>query len=152
MSANVLTCDEENTAILDNSNLDIDFSPELTIIESEIVEGLQKSRDIGIEAVTKAYYLYGGDFSKFNESNCLQVIEKQMKEEVMKEYERKSQEWGMSAKDLNSSTAGVLAIKFAGREAELVNIKKLKEALRRQIDRKKNAYAGVFQKYWVSMN
>jgi uncharacterized protein YbaP (TraB family) len=151
MSANVFACDEENTAILDNSNLDIDFSPELTILESEIVEGLQKSRDIGIEAVTKAYNLYGGDFSKFNESNCLQVIEKQMKEEVMKEYERKSQEWGMSAKDLNSSTAGVLAIKFAGREAELVNIKKLKEALRRQIDRKKNAYAGVFQKYWVSM-
>ena len=152
MSANVSACDDANTAILDHANLDIYSSIKLSTIESDIVEGLNKSRDIGIEAVTKAYDLYDGDFSRFNSSNCLQFMRKQVVLEVMKEYERKSQEFGMSANELNSSTAGVLAKKFAGRELVLSNIKKLKEALRRQIDRKKDAYAGVIQKYWVSMN
>ena len=152
MSANVSSNEEETTEILDPANLATDFTSILTPIEYEIAQSLKQSRDIGIEAVTKAYNLYGGDFSSFNESNCFKYMEQQMVLEVMSEYECKSQVSGMSAKELNSSTAGVLAKKFAGREADLTNIKKLKVALDKQIKRKKEKYADLLQKYWVSIN
>jgi hypothetical protein len=128
MSASVSAFDDETTSIVDHAKLAIDYTDILTTLESEIAAGLKKSRDAGIEAVTKAYDLYDGDFCKFNESNCFMFLEQQMVLDVMGEYEHKSQIMGMSAKDLNLTTAGVLATKFAGREAELSSMMKLKIA------------------------
>ena len=145
MSDSIIACEEDSTAIF---NYDTRL-PTLSNLEQEIADGLKQSRDLGINAVTKAYDLYNGDFAAFNKGPCFQYMEKQICLEAIMEYNDKSQEMGMSALELSSTTAKTLATKLAGREEVQPLLWKLKRAIEKRIERKRESYSSLLQKYWV---
>ena len=147
MSDSIIACEEDSTAIF---NYDT-YIPTLSNLEQEIADGLKQSRDLGINAVTKAYDLYNGDFAAFNKGPCFQYMEKQICLEAIMEYNDKSQEMGMSALELSSTTEKTLTTKLelAGRADVQPALWKLKRAIEKQIERKRESYASLLKKYWV---
>jgi len=137
---------KENSASILNFETSI---PNLTILDKEIADALKQSRDLGISAVTKAYDLYNGDFAAFTKGPCFAYMDQQVCLETIEEYDVKSQEMGMSALELNSTTAKTLATKLAGRAEVHAILWKLKRAIEKRIERKRESYGILLQKYWV---
>ena len=138
---------EENSASILNFETSI---PNLTILDKEIADALKQSHDLGINAVTKAYDLYNGDFAAFTKSSCFKYMDKQVCLETIEEYDAKSQEMGMSALELSSTTEKTLATKLTGRAEEVHSILwKLKRAIEKRIERKRESYGSLLKNYWV---
>ena len=145
MSDSMIGFEEVSTAIF---NYDTRL-PTLSNLEQEIADGLKQSRDLGINAVTKAYDLYNGDFAAFNKGPCFQYMDQQLCLETIMDYDVKSQEMGMSALELSSTTEKTLAKKLAGREEVQPTLWRLKRAMEKRIERKRESYASLLKNYWV---
>ena len=147
MSDSIIACEEDSTAIFNYETR----IPTLSNLEQEIADGLKQSRDLGINAVTRAYDLYNGDFAAFNKGACFKYMDRQLCLETIMDYDFKSQEMGMSALELSSTTEKTLESKLelAGRTDLKSVLWKLKRAIEKRIERKRKTYAGILQNYWV---
>ena len=147
MSDSIIACEEDSTAIFNYETR----IPTLSNLEQEIADGLKESRDLGINAVTRAYDLYNGDFAAFNKGACFKYMDRQLCLETIMDYDVKSQEMGMSALELSSTTEKTLESKLelAGRAEVQPILWKLKRAIEKRIERKRKTYAGILQNYWV---
>ena len=100
-------------------------------------------------AVFKAYELFDGDFDAFLRSDLCKLLTNQRISKALRTYDRKIQEYGITAKDLDGLTSKKLTEMFTGEDQKITILTRLRGTMQKQLQRTSNELIQIFKNLWV---
>ena len=144
--------DESYSALIrcNDEGVFVDFSKILNELELKIAIDIQKSHDLSLGAVERAYNYCDGDFDKFQQSRCFNFLLNNTRNEVTLEYDTKLKICcGLTGQQLRFSTPSTLIEQFKGDNTLIDSLTRMRTALVRQLKRKTEQQIQIFAREWV---
>lgn len=143
--------DESNGALIccNDEGVAVDFSKILNKNELEIAIGIKQSHDLSLAAVEKAFDYCGGDYAKFQSSQCFKFLLHNTKNEVALDYDSKLKPRGLTGNQLRFSTPNMLIEKYKGDDSLIDNLTRMRVAMQKQFSRKIEQQREILANEWV---
>ena len=145
----VTSLNETNDYCFEHNGVIVDYSSILNTVELKIADDLTKSLENCEAAVFKAYELFDGDFDAFLRSDLCKLLTNQRISKALRTYDRKIQEYGITAKYLDGLTSKKLTEMFTGEDQKITILTRLRGTMQKQLQRTSNEIIQIFKNLWV---